>query len=82
MNEADQTHTSFQAAGKIFCYNVMLFGLKNVRVTYQRMVDNVFEKQRGRNVEVYVDDMVIKTSAGKSHLEDLKETFDTLISIS
>lgn len=44
MNEGDQVHTSFQAAGKIFCYNVMPFNLKNVGATYQKMVDNVFEK--------------------------------------
>lgn len=37
-----------------------------------------FEKQIGRNVEVYVDDIVIKTSAGRSHLEELREIFDTL----
>lgn len=78
MNEADQKHTSFQAAGKIFCYNVMPFGLKNAGATYQRMVDKVFEKKIGKNVEVYVDNMVVKTPIGKSHLDDLKETFDTL----
>lgn len=79
MNEVDQKYTSFQVARKIFCYNVMPFGLKNTRATYQRMVDKVFEKHTGRNAKVYVDDMVVKTPTGKFHLEDLNETFDTLM---
>lgn len=64
MREVDQRHTSFQAAEIFFCNNVMPFGLKNAGATYQKMVDRVFEEQIGRNVEVYVDDMVVKTSAG------------------
>lgn len=56
MSKANRIHTSFQAAGKVFCYDVMLFGLKNTGATYQRMVDKIFEKQIGRNV----DDRVIK----------------------
>ena len=57
---------------------VMPFGLKNVGVTYQRLVNQMFKKQIGRNVEVYVDDMFIKSKEEEDHLDNLKETFNTL----
>lgn len=44
MNEGDQVHILFQAAGKIFCYNAIPFNLKNAGATYQKMVDKVFKK--------------------------------------
>jgi hypothetical protein len=56
----------------------MLFGLKNAGATYQRLVNRMFEKQIGRNVEVYVDDMLVKSIQAPDHVSDLKETFDTL----
>lgn len=80
LHEPDQIHTSFRAAGGIYCYTVMPFGLKNVGATYQRMINQVLEAHLGRNVEAYVDDMVIKTIKGKSQVEDLLETFNTLTS--
>lgn len=46
--------------------------------TYQRMVDKVFQNQIRRNVEVYAEDIVIKTLKGSSHIDDLKETFQNL----
>ena len=52
----------------------MLFGLKNAGVTYQRLVNKMFAKQIGRNVEVYVDDMLVKSAQEVSHLDDLWET--------
>ncbi|XP_015961230.1 uncharacterized protein LOC107485227 [Arachis duranensis] len=55
--------------------NVMPFGLKNAGATYQRLMDKVFAKQIGRNIEVYVDDMVAKTKIGNSHVSDLTEIF-------
>ena len=56
----------------------MPFGLKNVGVTYQRLVNKMFSKQIGRNMEVYVDDMLIKSKEELTHLDDLRETFATL----
>lgn len=56
----------------------MLFGLKNAKATYQRLVNHMFSKQIGRNIEVYVDDVLVKSKKAKSHLNDLKETFDIL----
>ena len=56
----------------------MPFGLKNVGATYQRLVNQMFNKQIGRNMEVYVDDMLVKSKEEESHLDNLKETFETL----
>ena len=53
-------------------------GSKNVGATYQRLVNKMFVQKIGRNVEVYVDDMLVKSKEEEHHLEDLKETFETL----
>lgn len=44
----------------LYCYRVMLFGLKNAGATYQRLVKKMFTEQIGRSMEVYVDDMIVK----------------------
>ncbi|GJX12440.1 reverse transcriptase domain-containing protein [Tanacetum coccineum] len=59
----------------------MPFGLKNARATYQRLVDKVFHDQIGRNLEAYVDDMVIKSTSEEDMLADSKETFERFRSI-
>ena len=56
----------------------MPFGLKNAGATYQRLVNKMFNKQMGRNMEVYVDDMLVKSKEELAHLDDLRETFATL----
>ena len=56
----------------------MSFGLKNAGTTYQRLINKMFAHQIGRNVQVYVDDMLVKNRKEDDHLDDLKETFDTL----
>ena len=56
----------------------MPFGLKNAGSTYQRLVNKMFSKQIGRNMEVYVDDILVKIKEELAHLDDLKETFTTL----
>ena len=78
MDEADQEKTSFVTSQGLFCYEVMPFGLKNVGATYQRLVNHMFRPQIGQNVEVYVDDMLVKSLDEGKHLDDLQETFDTL----
>ena len=78
LDEADQEKTSFVTSQWLFCYKVMPFGLKNAGATYQRLVNQMFRPQIGWNVEVYVDDMLVKSLDEKKHLDDLKETFDTL----
>ena len=78
MDEADQEKTFFVTSQGLFCYKVMSFGLKNARATYQRLVNHMFRPQIGRNVEVYVDDMLVKSQDEGEHLDGLQETFDTL----
>ena len=78
MDEADQEKTSFITSQGLFCYKVMPFDLKNAGATYQRLVNHMFRPQIGRNVEVYVDDMLMKSIDEGSHLDDLQETFETL----
>ena len=78
MDEIDQEKTSFITSKGLFCYKVMPFGLKNLEATYQRLVNHMFRPQIGRNVEVYMDDMLVKSVDEKKCLEDLQETFETL----
>uniref|UniRef100_A0A2N9GXI9 Uncharacterized protein n=1 Tax=Fagus sylvatica TaxID=28930 RepID=A0A2N9GXI9_FAGSY len=78
MTEGDQEKTAFITSRGLFCYKVMPFGLKNAGATYQRLVNKMFHDQIGRNVEVYVDDMLVKSKKDEDHLIDLKETFQTL----
>ncbi|GJY01795.1 reverse transcriptase domain-containing protein [Tanacetum coccineum] len=56
----------------------MPFGLKNTGATYQRLVDKAFQKQIGWNLEVYVDDLVIKIRTKQEVIRDIEETFKTL----
>ncbi|XP_072088112.1 uncharacterized protein [Arachis hypogaea] len=73
MHPSDQEKTAFITEYGNYCYNVMPFGLKNAGATYQRLMNRVFNQQIGRNLEVYVDDMVAKTKIGESHVGDLTE---------
>ena len=61
MHEDDQEKTSFVTNQGLFCYTVMPFGLKNAGATYQRLMNRMFAPQIGRNVQVYVDDMLVKS---------------------
>ena len=82
MHEDDQEKTSFVTSQGLFCYRVMPFRLKNAGTTYQRLKNRMFVPQIGRNVQVYMDDMLVKSRREEDHLKDLKETFDTLRSYS
>ncbi|XP_030924708.1 uncharacterized protein LOC115951690 [Quercus lobata] len=57
---------------------VMSFGLKNAGSTYQKMMTKMFEQQMGKSVEVYIDDMVVKSKVVPDHLEDLDNVFQIL----
>ena len=77
MSEEDQEKIAFITSQGFYCYKVMPFGLKNVGATYRRLVNKMFNKQIGRNMEVYVDDMLVKSKEELAHLDDLKEMFVT-----
>ncbi|GKV14629.1 hypothetical protein SLEP1_g25472 [Rubroshorea leprosula] len=78
MAPEDEEKTSFYAGDEVYCYVMMPFGLKNACATYQKMVTIVFRAQIGRNLEVYVDDIVVKSLKAEDHLADLDETFNNL----
>ena len=77
MKEEDQEKTSFVTSQGLFCYKVMSFGLKNAEATYQRLMNKIFMHQLGRNVQVYVNDILMKSVSENDHLSDLQETFNT-----
>ncbi|GJV36006.1 reverse transcriptase domain-containing protein [Tanacetum coccineum] len=78
MAESDEEKTAFHTSQGVYCYTKMPFGLKNAGATYQRLVDKAFDSQVGRNIEVYVDDLVIKSHTETEMLRDIDETFRTL----
>lgn len=70
--------TAFVTEKGLYCYTKMPFGLKNAPATFQRLVNEVFKNQLGRNMEAYIDDMIVKSKESKDHVADLRETFETL----
>ena len=56
----------------------MPFGLKNTGSTYQRMMTKMFESQMGKNIEVYIDDMMVKSKIVFKHIGDLADIFKIL----
>nr|GEX26222.1 reverse transcriptase domain-containing protein [Tanacetum cinerariifolium] len=78
MAEDDEEKIAFITSQRIFWYSKMSFELKNAGATYQRLVDKAFQKQIGWNLEVYVDDLVIKSHTEKEVIRDIEETFKTL----
>ena len=74
----DQEKTAFVTPVGNYHYKVMPFSLKNARSTYQRMMTKMFEPQLGKNVEVYIDDMVVKSKLVFEHLADLANIFEIL----
>ena len=71
MEEANQENTSFVTRKGLFCYKVMPFGLQNAGATYQRLMNKMFAHQIGRNVQVYVDDTLVKNLHEDDHLSNL-----------
>ena len=78
LKESDQIKTSFITPYGAYCYTTMSFGLKNAGATYQRAIQNCLSSQLQRNVEAYVDDVVVKTREADDLIADLTETFDNL----
>ncbi|CAL9031318.1 unnamed protein product, partial [Prunus brigantina] len=78
MDPADNEHTAFITDRGLYCYNVMPFGLKNAGATYQRLVNRIFAQHIGSIMEVYVDDMLVKSRTAGEHLENLALMFGIL----
>ena len=75
MDPSDQEKTSFVTGQGTYCYQVMPFGLKNAGATYQRLVNKMFHKQIGASMEVYIDDMLVKSVKAELHITHLAEAF-------
>ena len=74
----DQEKTAFVTSTGNYHYKVMPFGLKNAGSTYQRMMTRMFKPQLGKNIEVYIDDMVVKSKVVFEHMGDLGSIFEIL----
>ena len=74
----DQEKTAFISPKGCYCYTWMPFGLRNVGATFQRAMQSSQGSQLGRNVEAYIDDIVVKTRYKDSLIQDLHETFENL----
>ncbi|KAA3474869.1 RNA-directed DNA polymerase-like protein [Gossypium australe] len=68
MHLEDMEKTMFITLWGIFCYKVMLFGLKNVGATYQRAMVTLFHDMMHKEIEVYIDNMIVKTQMEKEHV--------------
>ena len=78
MDPDDQEKTSFVTGQGTYCYRVMPFGLKNVGATYQRLVNRMFQKQIRASMEVYIDDMLVKSTTAEFHITHLSKAFQIL----
>jgi hypothetical protein len=78
LKEEDQIKTTFITPFGAYAYTTMSFGLKNAGATYQRAIQLCLADQLHRNVEAYVDDVVIKTRSHNEFIADLEETFNSL----
>ncbi|GAU41894.1 hypothetical protein TSUD_170050 [Trifolium subterraneum] len=76
MAEIDKKKTAFMTETGNYYYNVMPFGLKNAGATYQRMMNKVFHDEIGDMLEVYMDDMIVKSEEEIDHTIHLKRVFD------
>ncbi|CAA0837961.1 Unknown protein, partial [Striga hermonthica] len=82
MDPEDSEHSSFYSARGLYCYTMMPFGLKNAGATYQRLVNKMFATLIGHTMEVYVDDMLVKSVHASDHIMHLQDMFAILRSYS
>ena len=74
----DMEKTTFLTMWGTFCYKVMSFGLKNVGVTYQRVMVMLFHDMMHKEIKMYVDDMIAKSKGEDDHVINLKKLFERL----
>ena len=78
MHSRDECKTAFMTKLSCYCYTMMPFGLKNAGATYHRLMDRVPASMIGRNVQAYVDDMVVTSQVKDQHVADLEELLTTI----
>ena len=74
----NEERTDFVTLIGNYHYKFMPFGLKNARATYQRMMTRMFKPQLGKNIEIYINDMVVKSKVKSEHVNDLGNIFAIL----
>ena len=75
MSPEDMTKAAFTTKWGIYCYTVMPFGLKNTGATYQRMATTLLHDMMHNEVEVYVNDMIVKSKDREGHTISLRKFF-------
>lgn len=78
MFRPDQEKTAFITLQGLYYYNVMPFGLKNASTTYQRLMIRIFKPLMGQTMEVYIDDIIIKSKTRTEHIQHLEEAFNLM----
>ena len=78
MYPEDEKHTSFKTPLGVYCYTMMLFGLKNACATYQHTMNTIFHEYIRKTVECYIDDIAVKSHDKGDHKADLKRLFDIM----
>ena len=78
MHPLDADKTTFIIPHGLLCYNVMSFGLKKAGPTYHRLVTKMFRLLLGKTMEVYIDDMLVKSKERLDHAGHLQEAFELL----
>ena len=78
MDEKDAKKTAFTTPWGTYCYRFMPFGLKNAGATYMRAMTTIFHDMMHKEVEVYVDDVIIKSRTQIDHVHNLRKFFESL----
>ena len=78
MHPPDLEKMIFIILHRLYCYNVMPFGLKNAKATYQRLVTKIFRPLLGNTMEAYIDVMLVKSKERFEHAKHLQEAFELL----
>ena len=78
MHPPEVEKTAFITLHRLFCYNVVSFGLKNVGATYQRLVTKMIRPLLGKTMKVYIGDMLVKSKERPDHVGHLQEAFELL----
>ena len=78
MHPLDEEKTVFITPHRLYFYKVISFGLKNAGATYQRLMTKIFKPLIGHMVEVYIDDIMVKSKTRGEHVQHLQEVFHLL----
>ncbi|XP_070002060.1 uncharacterized protein [Nicotiana sylvestris] len=78
MDEEDAEKTAFITPWEMYCFKMMPFGLKNAGATNMRAMTTIFHDMIHKEIEVYVDDVIIKSKKATDHMEDLRKFFNRL----